>query len=213
MNNNIIMLIDFTTIEPVHRYFAMVQTILPRPIAWVLSDNGNQSLNLAPFSFFNGVTSSPPIVSISIGRKGPDEKKDTWKNIEEREYLVIHIPQTAHAQQVSQSAASLPFGDSELDGSGLHCEPVEGWPLPRVVGPPVAFLAKKYRIVEVGDGPQGLVLAEILGLYLDDSCVVPGKSDPTVRLEIDIKKLDPLARLGGNDYASLGPTFTVARPE
>ena len=207
------MLIDFKKIEPVHRYFAMVQTILPRPIAWVLTDNGNQSLNLAPFSFFNGVTSSPPIVSISIGRKGADEKKDTWKNIEEREYLVIHIPQTAHAHQVSQSAASLPFGASELDGSGLHCESVEGWPLPRVIGPPVAFLAKKHRIIVVGDGPQGLVLAEILSLYLDDSCVVPGKSDPTVRLEIDIKKLDPLARLGGNDYASLGPTFTVARPE
>lgn len=207
------MLIDFKQIAPAHRYFAMVQTITPRPIAWVLTDNGNQTLNLAPFSFFNGVTSSPPIVSISIGRKGVDEKKDTWKNIEEREYLVIHIPQTAHAQQVSQSAASLPFGASELDGSGLHCEAVVGWPLPRVVGPLVAFLAKKHRIVEVGNGPQGLVLAEIISLYLDDSCVVPGKSDPTVRLEIDIYKLDPLARLGGNDYASLGPSFTVPRPE
>lgn len=207
------MIIDFEKLSPTSRYFTMVQTIVPRPIAWILTDNGNDTLNLAPFSFFNGVTSRPPIVSISIGRKGPDEKKDTWRNIEERKRLVIHIPQVQHAQSVSETAATLPFGASELDGTGLECVEMEGWPLPRLKDLPIAFLAECHRIVEVGDGPQGLVLAEIKSVFIDDDCVVPGKDDPESRLELDIQKINPLARLGGNDYAGLGESFTVKRPD
>lgn len=208
-----VMIIDFENLSPANRYFTMVQTIVPRPIAWILTDNGNHTLNLAPFSFFNGVTSRPPIVSVSIGRKGPDEKKDTWRNIESRKLMVIHIPQVNHADAVSQTAASLPFGESELNETGLECVEVEGWQLPRLKGLPVAFFAECHRIVEVGEGPQGLVLAEIKSVYIDDNCVVPGKDDPESRLELDISKLNPLARLGGNDYAGLGASFTVKRPD
>ncbi len=207
------MIIDFQKLTPASRYFTMVQTIVPRPIAWILTDNGNQTLNLAPFSFFNGVTSRPPIVSVSIGKKSPDEKKDTWRNIEERRHLVIHIPQVNHAATVSQTAATLPFGLSELDESGLECIPMDGWPLPRLKGLPIAFLAECHSIVEVGEGPQGLVLAEIQHAFIDDACVVPGKDDPNTRLELDISKINPLARLGGNDYAGVNQSFTVKRPD
>ena len=78
------MVIDFDKLSSSQAYFTMTQAIIPRPIAWVLSDHGNGKLNLAPFSYFNAVCSRPPMQSISIGHKKSGLKKDTWVNIEGR---------------------------------------------------------------------------------------------------------------------------------
>ena len=93
--------LDLSTLDPKTIYQTMIQCIVPRPIAWVLTDNGDRSFNLAPFSYFNGVSSRPPIISISAGKKRDGSKKDTWKNIEERTLFVVHLAQTDHAPLVS----------------------------------------------------------------------------------------------------------------
>lgn len=187
----------------------MIQCIVPRPIAWVLSDNGNQSYNLAPFSYFNGVSSKPPIISISIGKKGDGSKKDTWKNIEEREHFVVHLANTAQATLVSATAASLPFGESELSVNDLTTVQDSTWSLPRLEDAPIAMLCRHHQIVEVGDTPQALVLGRIEQLYIADAIT---KESSTAAPSIDSARLDPLARLGGDDYAKVGASFTVERP-
>ena len=98
------MVIDFNQLTSSQVYYTMTQAIIPRPIAWVLSDHGNCKLNLAPFSYFNAVCSKPPILSVSVGLKKEGAKKDTWINIEERSHFVVHIPRVADVQPVLQSA-------------------------------------------------------------------------------------------------------------
>ena len=122
------MLIDLTALSPSQIYHTMIQTVVPRPIAWVLSDNGDDSFNLAPFSYFNAVSSRPPIVSLSIGLKKDGSDKDTRRNIKERSHFVIHIPHVEQAQLVTDSAAALAHGESEIarlgftdGGAGRFC--------------------------------------------------------------------------------------------
>jgi len=190
-------------------YQLMIQTIVPRPVAWVLTDNGDGSLNLAPFSYFNGVTSRPPTLSLSIGRKRDGSRKDTWRNIEERGHFVVHIARTAQAPAVSATSASLEHGESEVEANRLEVVEESGWPLPRLRHAPVALYCHRHRIIEIGDGPQGLVIGEIKSAWYADDVATPSDSGPP---RIDARKLDPLARLGGDDYGALGNTFTVPRP-
>jgi len=190
-------------------YFAMIQTIIPRPIAWVLSKNPNGSHNVAPFSFFNGVTSEPPIIMISVGWKDDATRKDTWVNIEERNDFVVHIAPVEQATFVVATSVTLPLDQSEIDYAHLTTIPVEGMPLPRLEGPKVAFFCQKYKIIEVGTEQQGLILGEIKKIWIDDSAVSK-KGD---RVRIDPKVINPLARLGGKEYSQLGDIFSVDRPK
>ena len=79
---------DLSELSPNRVYYTMIQTLVPRPIAWVLTDNGNDSFNLAPFSYFNGVASDPPLLMISVGKKPDGTLKDTRTNIIERNEFV-----------------------------------------------------------------------------------------------------------------------------
>ena len=75
------MILSFEDLSPNEVYYTLIQSIVPRPIAWVLSENANLTHNLAPFSYFNGVSSNPPLVSISVGRRIDGSQKDTWHGI------------------------------------------------------------------------------------------------------------------------------------
>lgn len=202
------MVIDFQQLSSKQAYFAMTQAIIPRPIAWVLSDNGDETYNLAPFSYFNGVTGSPPLLSISVGRKPDGPRKDTWVNIAERDDFVVHIPDRAHAEAMVASSATLPHGESELSMLGLETAAQAGQRLPRVIGPRVAMFCTRHQIIEVGDGPQALILGRITAMYVDDQAA----GHEGDRIIIDPKAVDPVARLGGQDYVAFGEPFTVPRP-
>jgi len=200
--------INFAELSGKEIYGAMIQTIVPRPVAWVLSDNGDETVNLAPFSYFNGVSSRPPTLSISIGRKSDRSKKDTWRNIEERSRFVVHIAGVDHAQLVSATSEPLAFGDSEATRHGVELVEEEGFQLPRIKAAPIAFDCDAYQIVEIGDAPQGLVIGKINRIHIDDAIAAMTESG----LKVDAAGLNPLARLGGDDYAQLGETLTIPRP-
>lgn len=202
------MKIDFANLQPKEAYLLMIQCIIPRPIAWILSDNGNRTFNLAPFSYFSGVTSRPPLLCVSIGKKPDGSKKDTWVNIEERSHFVVHIPHQQQSQQVSATSAGLPFGESEVDASQLELVNEDGWALPRLADCRLALFCERHQIVEVGDGPQALVLGRIREVWFDDGVV---SGDPA-SVRVHPEKLDPLSRLGADDYAGLGRVFEVPRP-
>lgn len=204
------MRVELDQLPPAEIYELMIGAIVPRPIAWVLSDNGDATFNLAPFSYFNGVTSRPPTLSISIGRKRDGSAKDTWRNIEERGHFIVHIPHRGQVDAVAQTAASLPFGESEIPLAGLALADEPGWPLPRLRDARVALLCRRHRIIEIGEAPQGLVIGEILSAHLDDAIATPTDGGAP---RISATDLDPLARLGGDDYCGLGPSFTIARPD
>ena len=181
-------------------YATMTHTIVPRPIAWVLTENAEGSHNLAPFSYFNGICSDPPLVSLSVGKRPDGRLKDTWQNLTERPAFVLHIPSSEHAEQVTASSTPLEPNDSEIEAQGLSLSAVEGWPLPRLTGPKVAYLCHLHQIVELGNKPQALIIAELKELWWDESL---GE-----RLPLDIASLDPLARLS-HEYARISelPNF------
>lgn len=190
-------------------YKLMIQAIIPRPIAWVLSVNPNGSFNVAPFSFFNGVASEPPLFMIGIGRKDDDSRKDTWVNIDERKNFVVHIPSADMAQPMVNTSKALPFGESELALDRLETVEVEGWALPRLRGPRVAMLSEKHKIYEVGSERSGMILGEIKQIWVDDSVM----SENHGRLTLDPKKIDPVTRLGGLSYGFLGAVKELPRPK
>ncbi len=211
------MLLDLASLSPNQIYYTFIQTIVPRPIAWVLSDNGSDgSYNLAPFSYFNGVSSNPPIIMLSIGKKADGSPKDTLKNIEERSDFIVHIAHRELAPQVTATSASLPHGKSELDELGLETTPIldaNGQSvsrLPRLRAARIAFVCSMERVLEIGNQPQGVVFGNVHHVYVDDAAATEGDGG---RMTIDAHKIDPLARIGGNDYALFGETVTVPRPK
>lgn len=203
------MLIDCNQYSSDQIYFLLIQLVIPRPIAWVLSDNGNGSYNLAPFSFFNAITSNPPILMLSVGWKDEKTRKDTWVNINERKNFVVHIPSVEQVHDVSNSSAVFPHGVSEIDRFSIALENVEAWPLPRVKGAKIAFFCEKYAIHEIGNDPQALILGKINHIWIDEEAV----SQSNNRIIIDPAKINPLLRLGGNHYGQLGEILTVQRPD
>lgn len=204
------MFIDFKTLSAGQCYGTMVQTIVPRPIAWVLTDNGDGSHNLAPYSFFTGICSDPPLLMISAGMKDAEEEKDTRLNIRDRKDFVVHIPSVKQLASVNSSAATLAHGESEIDFAGLELALIEGFSLPRLADCDIAMACSLYRLDEIGATPQAVIYGEIQSVTVNDDIVVPQDNG---RLQLDAKKLDPLSRLGGSYYGGLGDILTASRPK
>jgi flavin reductase (DIM6/NTAB) family NADH-FMN oxidoreductase RutF len=205
------MLIDLKELSPNQIYYQFIQTLIPRPIAWILTDNGNGTYNLAPFSYFNGISSNPPLIFVSIGVKPDGSKKDTWLNIEERNHFIVHIPSVEHIKEVNESSATLPHGESEIHRLNLDLEYFDSsiTPLPRIKNTKIAFICEKFQIIEIGDTPQGLILGTVKHLFIDDSCI---EKDTKGRILVNPKKVNPLARLGASTFASLGELLELQRP-
>lgn len=186
----------------------MIQTLVPRPIAWVLSENANSSYNLAPFSYFAGVSSDPPLLMLSIGEKPGGEPKDTRVNIIEREHFVVHIAHGEQADQLNESSRVLAAGESEITAADIELAKFTGVSLPRLAGCRVAFACKRYRVEAITDS-QTMILGLVTHVYIDDAIA---QYDDKQRLSVDVNGLNPLARLGGDEYALLGKTFSIPRP-
>lgn len=202
--------LNFSEFSANQRYHLMTQTIIPRPIAWALTDSTNGQLNLAPFSYFTAVSSAPPILMLSVGNKPNGEKKDTLANVITDKRMVIHIASEHDATLVTKTAESLPYGESELSASGLKTVPFEGFSLPRLAQCDIAYGCELYEIKEIGDLPQSLIFMEIKQVYLNDSVI---NFDKKQRIKVHADKVKPLARLGGGEYASINKPFSLARPK
>jgi len=203
------MQLDFSNFSANERYHLMTQTIIPRPIAWALTDSENGSYNLAPFSYFTAVSSKPALLMLSLGKKSSGEEKDTLTNILNNKKMVIHIASVDQAELVTQTAKTLEHGESELTDTGLITTPFEGFSLPRLMDCDIAFGCELYEIKQLGDGTQTLIFVEIKQLYMNDAIVTKNEMG---RIKVDAHNIAPLARLGGGEYASIGDPFTLQRP-
>lgn len=203
------MQINFDTLSPNQRYHLLTQTVIPRPIAWVLSENDDQSLNLAPFSFFNAICSDPALLMLSIGHKEPDVLKDTARNILTGRDFVVHIASTHHAEKLTKTSSTLAYGASEIELAELELTQFEGCPLPRLSDCHIVYQCALYEHHEIGPGKQAVIYAKIKQLYSNDEVtLVDGK-----RVTIDADKIASLSRLGAAEYATTGPVFSIKRPK
>jgi flavin reductase (DIM6/NTAB) family NADH-FMN oxidoreductase RutF len=207
------MLTNFDAISGLERYHLMTQVIVPRPIAWILTPDSSAfstcSYNLAPYSYFNAVSSAPPLIMFSAGHKPDGEQKDTRYNFVEHGYAVIHIPSVADMQDVSASAATLPHGDSEQLRQSLELTRVEGWHLPRLEKSKIAMLCSFYEQTLIGDASQAVLYGKVESLYVDDAIVA---EDAKGRPRVNAEGLDPLSRLGADSYGDLGQVLRLKRP-
>lgn len=204
------MILDSATLTAGQCYFQIIQTLMPRPIAWVLSEHANGSYNLAPFSFFTAVCSEPPILMLSLGLKPTGEFKDTRTNLERSQRCVIHIPDRNMLQMMNASSATLAADVSEVEQLGLSLLPFEGFSLPRLAGVKVAYGCRLHEIKEMGAGPQSLLFVEIEKIFIDDEIVDAAENG---RIKVDALKLDPIARLGANEYGFLTDITHLKRPD
>lgn len=199
--------IDLSELSTVQVYATLTQSIVPRPVAWIISDNGDDSYNLAPFSYFNALSSDPPMVVISMGRKPDGSIKDSRANIEARKHFTVQIAHRELAEAMTASSATLPHGTSEIDRLGLATAPMPGSDVPRLADCRIAYACEYMETHMIKQ--QGILFAELTHLYVDDGCV--GK-DQKGRLKILADKVDPIGRLGGGEYLTAGEVITFERP-
>jgi len=204
------MYLDLRTMNPGQVYFNMIQTLIPRPIAWVLSENAQGGFNLAPFSYFNAVCSDPPIVMISVGKQADGSHKDTRVNIEARSDFVIHIVHRELLDAMNATSATLPPDVSEVEQVGLATTAMEGSRLPRLADCRIAYACERHEIIDIGNGPQSLILGRVNGIYIDDSVAQVNEKG---RLKVDATAVDPVGRLGASEYVTFGEVIRLARPE
>ncbi len=203
----LVMMIDISKGSSSENYSLLTQTVLPRPIAWILSENEDGSHNLAPFSYFTIVSSAPATLAVSIGMRPDGSAKDTRANLLSRRSCVLHLGSRENAEALNRSSAPLPPGVSEAECLGLELVPFPGSPLPRLAAAKVAFGGHYQQHIEVGR--QALILIEVTQAWIDDSCLM---NQPGQLLEIDPKGLDALSRLGGDYFCALGEPFALSRP-
>ncbi len=199
------MIIDTTALTPNENYHLMTQTVIPRPIAWVLTKNHDgESHNLAPFSYFSVVASEPPIIMLSFAPKDKNQSKDSFVNILRQRQFVVHIASEKQCQAVQDSAARLAYGASEVDKIKLILTNFEGTQLQRLDTAPIAFACRLHQYQSIGQSAkQQLVFAEVTHVYVDDESVTTdGK-----KIIVDAKSISPLARLGRGQFAHLGNIF------
>ncbi|OED42797.1 protein/domain typically associated with flavoprotein oxygenase, DIM6/NTAB family protein [Chromatiales bacterium (ex Bugula neritina AB1)] len=199
--------IDMSTLAPIQAYALMTQTVIPRPVAWVLTENDDKSHNLAPFSYFNGLASDPPMIMISIGLAPDGSIKDTRVNIEERKHFIVHIAHREMAEAMTKSSATMPRNESEITMLDLELAEMPGSSLPRLKDCRIAYACEYDSMHMIKD--QSIVFAHLKHLYVDDA--ITGK-DAKGRMCINAIDADPLGRLGGGEYFGAGELIYVERP-
>lgn len=201
------MVLDFAALRPREAYAWMIATILPRPVAWVSTVSGEGKTNLAPFSFFQGVTANPPMLMFVPVNTRDGTKKDTVRNLEQVPEFVVNLVSFALAEQMNRTSAMLPYGESEFETFGIVTAPSERVRPPRVAEAPVAFECALERFVHFGEGPlaANVVFGRILRAHVADAVLdAAGKPDPA--------KLDLIGRMGGDTFTRTRERFDLIRP-
>jgi len=179
--------------------------VAPRPIGWISTLDAGGQANLAPYSFFNAVADSPPMVMYaSNGRKGGAEAKDTAANIRATGEFVCNIVSHALRDAMNASSGTYPADHDEFQRAGLEKAPSVVVAPPRVAGAPAALECRLWRMIELPGADNVMVLGAVVGVHIDDAMLLDGK--------VDITRYRPLARLGYRDYAAVGEVFALARP-
>ncbi len=202
------MFLDFSGLAPRSAYQWMTSTILPRPIAWVSTISPDGRANLAPFSFFQGITANPPTLMFVPANTRDGQKKDTIRNIELVPEFVVNLVPEALAAKMNDTASNLPYGESESAAFGIETSPSTRVRPPRIAASPVSFECTLDQVVHIGSGPlaANVVFGRILCAHVrEEVLAADGFPDPA--------KLDLVGRLGREAYTRTRDTFSLKRPD
>jgi flavin reductase (DIM6/NTAB) family NADH-FMN oxidoreductase RutF len=198
------MIIDFTQAHPRDAYGWMINSIGPRPIAWVSTISQNGVTNLAPFSFFQAVSAYPPVLMFVPVNNRDGQKKDTLLNIEATKEFVVNVVAYKDVQAMNMSSYPLPHTESEFTTFSIPQTPSSKVKPPRVSSAGVAFECVLHDIYPVGDNAQ-VVFGRIVAAYVDEKVLASdGYPDPA--------KLDLVGRLGRDTYSRTTDLFDLGRP-
>ena len=180
--------------------------LAPRPIGWISSLDEQGRVNLAPYSFFNGFSSNPPIVA--FGSEGP---KDSLRNVEATGEFVCNFVSRALAEAMNETAAPMPHGENEMLRAGLEPAPSTRVRPPRVARAPAALECKLLQIVALSDieGKRlhaRMVIGQVVGVHIRHEFLKDGIFDTAAA--------HPVARCGyRGDYAEVSSLFEMLRPK
>ncbi|MDO8839555.1 MAG: flavin reductase family protein [Parvibaculum sp.] len=197
------MFYDATTNDHGLKHDPFKALIVPRPIGWISTVSMAGVLNLAPYSFFNGVSTDPHIVMFaSAGRK------DSLRNAEETGQFVCNLASWDQREAMNMSSATVGPEIDEFALAGLEKEPSRLVKPPRVKGAPAHFecvwLTTVPLVSRDGRHSYDMVLGEVVGIHIDDRFVADGM--------VDTAAMKPIARLGYHDYSVVDEVFTLKRP-
>ena len=200
------MLFDFDAISRKDRYKLLISTIVPRPIAWVVTQDEAGVLNAAPFSFFNVLSDDPPLIAIGINGRQSGDAKDTATNIRQTRQFVVNLVGHDNAEGMNVTAIELPPTVDEIAEAGLHTAPSVRVAPPRIAESPVALECERFAALEIGPD-RVLILGRILAMHVRDEAVI----DPA-NCYIDTPRLGLIGRMhGGGWYARTTDLFEMPR--
>ncbi|MEK6472622.1 flavin reductase family protein [Bacillus safensis] len=191
-------------------YKLLSGSIVPRPIAFITSLSKEDVVNAAPFSFFNVISGHPPLIAVSIGRRD-GQMKDTAQHIIDREEFVVHVSDEDMIEDINETAATLPREESELDRTGLHQVESNVISVPGIKEARIRFECQLEKHLTFQNDEGEITVDHIIGrvvcAHLDEGVYDAEKG------YVSTNELKPVARLAGNDYAHLGTSFVLKRPQ
>jgi flavin reductase (DIM6/NTAB) family NADH-FMN oxidoreductase RutF len=195
-------------------YGILLNSVAPRPIAWVSTVSPSGQNNLAPFSFFNVVCVDPPLLAFAPGLRrskapetGQGEAKDTLRNIRETREFVVNIVTYELREAMNSTSGEYDAAVDEFELAKLTPEPSKIVRPPRVAESPVSFECRLHQILDFSSAPTSgsLVIGEIVSIHMKDAHLKDGK--------LDRNSLDLIGRMGGLQYTRTTQRFEMVRPK
>ncbi len=183
--------------------------VVPRPIGWVSTLDRDGGTNLAPYSFFNAISATPPMVVLgSNGKHVEGGLKDTMTNIQDTGEFVVNIATWELREVMNMTSAPVPRAVDEFTFSGLTAVPSQLVKAPRVNESPINIECRLINLIELPQSEEGTrnlaAFGRVVGIHIDERIVSDGM--------IDIRKLKPISRLGYHDYAVVEDVFAMRAP-
>jgi flavin reductase (DIM6/NTAB) family NADH-FMN oxidoreductase RutF len=179
--------------------------VAPRPIGWISSVGASGEINLAPYSYFNGVSSKPPCVMFAS-----EGRKDSISNIVETGEFVCSLATWELREEMNATSAHVARDVNEFELAGLTMAPSRLVKPPRVAASPCALECTLIRIVDLGDDDPTLtdrkiVFGKVVGIHIDERFLKDGI--------LDTAAMQPIARCGYRNYAVVLDQFEMIRPK
>jgi flavin reductase (DIM6/NTAB) family NADH-FMN oxidoreductase RutF len=197
---------DLDQVDTAIAYKLLAATVVPRPIAWVVTQDAQGSINAAPFSFFNVMGHNPPTVALGLLGDPVRGFKDTARNILDTGEFVINLVPMRLVEKMNLTAIDAPASINELEFADLHTSPSAHVKPPRIAESPVAFECVTHTAIETGPR-QTIVIGRVLAVHIDDALV-----KDAARGHIHTEKLHLVGRMFGSGYTTTTDIFELVRP-
>jgi len=195
--------IDPKQLNPSQSYDLMTHLIVPRPIAFISTLSPDGTPNAAPFSFYNGVSTDPPMLAVAIGQRGT-KKKGTMRNIEASGEFVVNGVDESLAEGMNRASATYPPDTNKFLAAGLTAVPSVKVKPPRIGEAPISMECRLVQILPLPETRDVLIIGRIVHIFLKDDLLKKGIVDP--------ERFHAIGRLAQSSYCRIREKFTLEKP-